>query len=202
MKRLFACLFLVCRRLRGRPGKPRCPGQAGSPTKFSEIVRKDGTFRTAMHAEGHRTGRSAKVLPISTSNTTAWPSASKGARPRPAAATPDPEFKTLLVRTYSNARSPATGIRSDQWPKPFPCRPGATDVRCRTHPARNKPVQLDYNLERARPAGGSMVVAGISLVTNYRDQFARRYATAASTASPRWRARTNPFRGTAKADEK
>lgn len=83
------------------------------------------------------------------------------------------EFKTLLVRTYSNA---LTGYKNQKVVfKPFKMSPGETDVLVRTEvqQAGAKPVQLDYSLERLE--GGWKVydvnVAGISLVTNYRDQF-------------------------------
>lgn len=83
------------------------------------------------------------------------------------------EFKTLLVRTYSNA---LTGYRNQKIVhKPFKMNPGDTDVLVRTEVVQpgSKPVQLDYSLEK-QDSGWKVydvVVAGISLVTNYRDQF-------------------------------
>ena len=85
------------------------------------------------------------------------------------------EFKTLLVRTYSNS---LTAYRNEAIKyKPFTLPAGTTDVLVRTeiHQPGNKPVQLDYNLEKGE-AGWKVydvVVAGISLVTNYREQFAQ-----------------------------
>ena len=83
------------------------------------------------------------------------------------------EFKTLLVRTYSNA---LTSYKNQKVVyKAFKMAPTDTDVLVRTevHQPGSKPVQLDYSLERLE--GGwkvyDVVVAGISLVTNYRDQF-------------------------------
>ena len=83
------------------------------------------------------------------------------------------EFKTLLVRTYSNA---LTSYKNQKVVyKAFKMAPTDTDVLVRTevHQPGNKPVQLDYSLEKLD--GGwkvyDVVVAGISLVTNYRDQF-------------------------------
>ena len=83
------------------------------------------------------------------------------------------EFKTLLVRTYANA---LTGYKNQKVVyKPLKMSPTDTDVLVRTevlHPG-SKPVQLDYSLEKM-DAGWKVydvVVAGISLVTNYRDQF-------------------------------
>jgi phospholipid transport system substrate-binding protein len=83
------------------------------------------------------------------------------------------EFKTLLVRTYSNA---LVGYKNQKVVyKPFKMAPGETDVLVRTDILQpgSKPVQLDYNLEKL-DAGWKVydvTVAGISLVTNYREQF-------------------------------
>jgi|SRR6185369_7116811 len=83
------------------------------------------------------------------------------------------EFKTLLVRTYSNA---LTSYKNQKVVyKPFKMSPGEADVLVRTEVVQpgSKPVQLDYSLEKLE-AGWKVydvVVAGISLVTNYRDQF-------------------------------
>lgn len=83
------------------------------------------------------------------------------------------EFKTLLVRTYSNA---LTGYKNQKVVyKPFKMAAGETDVLVRTEVLQpgSKPVQLDYSLERIE-AGWKVydvTIAGISLVTNYRDQF-------------------------------
>ena len=83
------------------------------------------------------------------------------------------EFKTLLVRTYSNA---LTSYKNQKVVyKPFKMAPTETDVLVRTeiHQPGGKPVQLDYNLEKQEQGWKvyDVVVAGISLVTNYRDQF-------------------------------
>ncbi len=83
------------------------------------------------------------------------------------------EFKTLLVRTYSNA---LTGYR-DQTIRYKPTRmpEGGGDVVVRTEILQpgSKPIQLDYALEK-KPDGWKVhdvIVAGVSLVTNYRDTF-------------------------------
>lgn len=85
------------------------------------------------------------------------------------------EFKTLLVRTYANA---LTGYRNQKVVyKPFRMKPEETDVLVRTEVQQpgNKPVQLDYSLEFKDGAWKvyDVTVAGISLVTNYREQFAQ-----------------------------
>ena len=83
------------------------------------------------------------------------------------------EFKTLLVRTYSNA---LTSYKSQKMVyKPFKMNAGETDVLVRTEVIQpgSKAVQLDYSLEKLESGWKvyDVVVAGISLVTNYRDQF-------------------------------
>lgn len=83
------------------------------------------------------------------------------------------EFKTLLVRTYSNS---LTAYKNEVIKyKPFKAAATDSDVVVHTevHQPGNKPVQLDYSLEKLDTGWKvyDVVVAGISLVTNYRDQF-------------------------------
>ena len=85
------------------------------------------------------------------------------------------EFKTLLVRTYSNA---LTGYKNQKIVyKPFKMNAGETDVLVRTEVLQpgSKAIQLDYSLEKKESGWKvyDVTVAGISLVTNYRDQFAQ-----------------------------
>ena len=85
------------------------------------------------------------------------------------------ELKTLLVRTYSNA---LTGYKNQKVVyKPFKMNAGETDVLVRTEVLQpgSKAVQLDYSLEKKESGWKvyDVTVAGISLVTNYRDQFAQ-----------------------------
>ena len=83
------------------------------------------------------------------------------------------EFKTLLVRTYSNA---LTGYKDQTVRyKPTKMQSGDTDVLVRTEIVQsgNKPIALDYSAEKL-PDGWKVydvIVAGVSLVTNYRDTF-------------------------------
>ena len=83
------------------------------------------------------------------------------------------EFKTLLVRTYSNA---LTGYKDQTIRyKPAKLQAGDTEVMVRTEIVQpgNKPIPLDYSLEK-QPEWWKVydvVVAGVSLVTNYRDTF-------------------------------
>ena len=85
------------------------------------------------------------------------------------------EFKTLLVRTYSNA---LTGYRDQTMRyKPVKMQPGDEEVLVRTEIVQpgNKPIQLDYALEKLDDGWKvyDVVVAGVSLVTNYRDTFSQ-----------------------------
>jgi phospholipid transport system substrate-binding protein len=83
------------------------------------------------------------------------------------------QFQTLLIRTYSNA---LTNYRDNKMNyKPLRMNPGDTDVVVRTEvtQAGQAPVQIDYSMEKT-PDGWKaydVVVAGVSLVTNYRDEF-------------------------------
>ena len=83
------------------------------------------------------------------------------------------EFKTLLVRTYSNS---LTAYKNQTVAyKPASLHAGETDVIIKTEILQlgNKPVQLDYALEKVGSSWKvyDVIVAGISLVTNYRTTF-------------------------------
>lgn len=83
------------------------------------------------------------------------------------------EFKTLLVRTYSNA---LTSYR-DQTVRYKPAKgaAGDTEVVVKTEIVQpgSKPIQLDYSVEKLDNGWKvyDVVVAGVSLVSNYRDTF-------------------------------
>jgi len=83
------------------------------------------------------------------------------------------QFKTLLIRTYSNA---LTNYRENTMTyRPLRMNPGDTEVVVRTEVSRvgQAPVPIDYSMEKT-PDGWKaydVVVAGVSLVTNYRDEF-------------------------------
>jgi phospholipid transport system substrate-binding protein len=96
------------------------------------------------------------------------------------AATPDQqrqltaEFKTLLVHTYSGALSKYRDEKIEY--KPLTMAATATDVTVRTQVVKasgGAPIPIDYNL--AKTADGwkayDIIVGGVSLVTNYRDDF-------------------------------
>jgi phospholipid transport system substrate-binding protein len=83
------------------------------------------------------------------------------------------EFKTLLIRTYSSALRQYRDQTIDY--KPLRADPGATDVVVRTEVVRpgQPPVQIDYSMGKT-PEGWKaydVIVGGVSLVTNYRDEF-------------------------------
>jgi len=83
------------------------------------------------------------------------------------------EFRGLLVRTYSGAISQYRNEKIDY--KALRMNAGDTDVLVRTAVVRasGPPVQIDYSMEKT-PDGWKcydVVVAGVSLVTNYRDEF-------------------------------
>jgi len=84
------------------------------------------------------------------------------------------EFRTLLVRTYSNALTAYKNQTVDY--RPFRMQPGDTDVTVRTqiHQPGGKPITLDYSLEKQGSAWKvyDVIVGGVSLVTNYRESFA------------------------------
>lgn len=83
------------------------------------------------------------------------------------------EFRTLLVRTYSNA---LTAYKNQTISfKPLRMQAGAADVMVRTEVKQPgaRPVNIDYSLEKL-PEGWKVydvVVNGVSLVTNYRESF-------------------------------
>jgi len=84
------------------------------------------------------------------------------------------EFKTLLVRTYSSALSAYRDQKFDF--RPLRAKPSETDVtvQVRISQGGREPVTLEYDMERT-PAGWKVYdvrVGGVSLVANYRTEFA------------------------------
>src|SRR6185369_3496935 len=83
------------------------------------------------------------------------------------------EFKSLLIRTYSNALNQYRDQTISY--EPLRAEPNATEVTVRTQVNRpgQTPVAIDYSMEKT-PDGWKaydVIVAGVSLVTNYRDEF-------------------------------
>lgn len=84
------------------------------------------------------------------------------------------EFKTLLVRTYASA---ITSYRDERFEfLSLRAKPTDTDVtvKVRVHKPGRKPIALDYDMERTADGWKcyNMYVAGVSLVLNYRTEFA------------------------------
>ncbi|MDR1350093.1 MAG: ABC transporter substrate-binding protein [Zoogloeaceae bacterium] len=83
------------------------------------------------------------------------------------------QFHDLLVRTYANAVTSYSGQKVRY--KPFKMKPEETDVLVRTEIQQpgGRPIQLDYSLEKTDNGWKvyDVVVAGVSLVTNYRASF-------------------------------
>ncbi len=84
------------------------------------------------------------------------------------------EFRMLLVRTYSNALS----TYSDYEIRVLPLKgkPGDTDTTVKTKVMQDhgqQPVDIDYSMENKGEGWKvyDVIVAGVSLVTNYRSTF-------------------------------
>jgi len=82
-------------------------------------------------------------------------------------------FRALLVRTYSGALNQYRNETIEY--KALKMNPDDTEVTVRTQVTKTSgsPVQIDYSMEKT-PEGWKaydVVVAGVSLVTNYRDEF-------------------------------
>ncbi len=90
------------------------------------------------------------------------------------------EFRTLLVRTYSGALAQYRDQKMEY--KPLREQPNATDVTVRTEVLRpgQAPVQIDYSMTRTKEGWKAydIIVGGVSLVTNYRDEFSEQIKTA------------------------
>jgi phospholipid transport system substrate-binding protein len=82
------------------------------------------------------------------------------------------EFKNLLVRTYSGALSNYRNNTVEF--KPLRMQPTDTDVIVKTVvQAGGSPVPIDYSMEKSADnwKAYDVVVGGVSLVTNYREEF-------------------------------
>ena len=83
------------------------------------------------------------------------------------------EFKQLLVRTYSGALQNFSNHVMDF--KPLKMNPADTDITVRTTVMSpgGQPISIDYSMEKtgATWKAYDVVVGGVSLVTNYREEF-------------------------------
>ena len=83
------------------------------------------------------------------------------------------EFESLLIRTYANALNQYRDQTISY--EPLRAEPNANEVTVRTQVNRpgQTPVSIDYSMEKT-PSGWKaydVIVGGVSLVTNYRDEF-------------------------------
>ncbi|HEX4927149.1 MAG TPA: ABC transporter substrate-binding protein [Burkholderiales bacterium] len=85
------------------------------------------------------------------------------------------EFKTLLVRTYASALA-AYGDQQFEF-RPLRAKPTDTDVvvQVRVLQPGAQPVAIDYGMEKTAAGWKAydVMVGGVSLVANYRTEFAR-----------------------------
>jgi phospholipid transport system substrate-binding protein len=86
------------------------------------------------------------------------------------------QFKTLLVRTYSSALAAYSSQKFEF--RPLRMKPGETDVTVTVRVLQQgaQPVPIEYSMEKTS-AGWKvydMVVGGVSLVANYRTEFANK----------------------------
>jgi len=84
------------------------------------------------------------------------------------------EFQTLLVRTYSGALASFRNNVIDY--RPLRMQPAETDVTVRTvvNQPNGQGIPIDYSMEKGADGkwrAYDVVVAGVSLVTNYREEF-------------------------------
>ena len=84
------------------------------------------------------------------------------------------EFKTLLVRTYASALTAYSDQKFDF--RPLRARPNDTDVtvNVRVLQPGAQPVPIDYSMEKTSSGWKvyDVMVGGVSLVANYRTEFA------------------------------
>jgi phospholipid transport system substrate-binding protein len=89
------------------------------------------------------------------------------------------QFRQLLVRTYSGALTQYRDQTMDY--KPVRAEANATEVTVRTEVVRSGqvPVQIDYSMEKKADTWKvyDIIVGGVSLVTNYRDEFTQQVQT-------------------------
>jgi phospholipid transport system substrate-binding protein len=83
------------------------------------------------------------------------------------------EFRNLLVRTYSTALASYRDQTIDF--KPLRMQPADTETTVRTvvNQPRGEPINIDYSMEKSGDAWKvfDVAVGGVSLVTNYREDF-------------------------------
>lgn len=88
-------------------------------------------------------------------------------------------FRTLLVRTYSNALTQYRDQTIGYKPAKFGEADTSVRVQTEVRQAGAQPINIDYTLEKTAEGWKvfDVVVAGVSLVTNYRGTFAQEIRT-------------------------
>lgn len=83
------------------------------------------------------------------------------------------EFRTLLVRTYSNALSTYSDYKIKVEPVRSKAEDTDTTVKTKVMQDSGQPVDIDYSMEKTGDGWKvyDVTVAGVSLVTNYRSTF-------------------------------
>ena len=83
------------------------------------------------------------------------------------------EFRTLLVRTYSNALSTYSDYKIKVEPLRSKAEDTDTTVKMKVMQDSGQPVDIDYSMEKTGDGWKvyDVTVAGVSLVTNYRSTF-------------------------------
>lgn len=83
------------------------------------------------------------------------------------------EFRTLLVRTYAGALASYKDHRIEY--KPLRMQPGDSEAIVRTQVIQPgaQPIAIEYSMAKAGDTWKAydVIVGGVSLVTNYRDEF-------------------------------
>lgn len=89
-------------------------------------------------------------------------------------------FRTLLVRTYSNAITQYRDQTIDFRPSRFGEADTRVQVRTEVRQTGAQPIGIDYMLEKSAEGWKvfDVIVAGVSLVTNYRSSFAQEIRSA------------------------
>jgi phospholipid transport system substrate-binding protein len=175
MKSIFVLAALLCLNV-GAMAEETGPDQLikNITTEVLDIVRKDKDIRAGSHKKAIDLIET-KVLPhfdFSHMTRLALARDWRQATPAQQAALIE-EFRLLLVRTYSKALTEYKNQTVDF--KPFKMQAGETDVKVRTQIEQSgtKAIGLDYYLDK-QAAGWKVYdieVAGISLITNYRESF-------------------------------
>lgn len=86
------------------------------------------------------------------------------------------EFKTLLVKTYSNSLANYRNQTIDVKPTHVENSANEVVVKVAVNQANGKPIFIDYSMERAGSSWKvyDVTIEGMSLVTNYRSTFAQK----------------------------